>query len=61
MLNVWNGEQIASVEGAKLSKTEAGKTVLLLDLPKESGAASSTATVSIQFVGTGNKRDRAKR
>jgi glycogen debranching enzyme len=61
LLNVWNGEQIASVEGAKLSKTEDAKTVLILDLPRMNGTAFSTATVSIQFANTGKKHERAKR
>jgi glycogen debranching enzyme len=61
ILSVWNGEQIASVEGAKLSKTEDGRTELILELPKISDAASSTAAVSIEFTSTGKKRERSKR
>ena len=61
-LTVWNGEQIASVEGAKLSRPEDGKTQLILDLPKMGGAGnSSTATISIQFASTGKKREHPKK
>jgi hypothetical protein len=61
ILSVWNGEQIASVEGAKLFKTEDGRTELILDLPKMGGAASSTATVSIQFASSDKKRQRTRK
>ncbi|HEY6267855.1 MAG TPA: hypothetical protein VIX11_06135, partial [Candidatus Acidoferrum sp.] len=61
ILTAWNGEQIASVEGAKLFKTEDAKTELILDLPKMSGTAYSTATISIQFASSGKKRERTKK
>ena len=60
-LAVWNGGQIASVEGAKLFKSEDGRAELILDLPKISGAAYSTATISIQFTSTGKKREGRKK
>ena len=34
MLDVWNGGQIAAVEGARLVKAPDGKTELILELPK---------------------------
>ena len=61
ILSVWNGEQIAAVDGAKLHKTEEGRTEVILDLPKTSGAEYSTAAISIQFASTGKKRERTKR
>jgi glycogen debranching enzyme len=61
ILTVWNSEQIASVDGAKLFKTEDGRTELILDLPKMGGATSSTATISIQFASNDKKRERTKR
>ncbi len=61
ILSVWNGEQIASIDGAKLFKTEDGRTELILDLPKMGSAASSTAAVSIQFASSDKKRQRTKK
>ncbi|HKV61318.1 MAG TPA: hypothetical protein VJO16_05355 [Candidatus Acidoferrum sp.] len=61
ILTVWNGEQIASIDGAKLFKTEDGRTELILDLPKMGGATSSTETISIQFANSGKKREDTKR
>jgi glycogen debranching enzyme len=61
VLNVWNGEQIASVEGAKLYRAEDGKTELILDLSKTGGVGPTTATISIQFASIGKKRDHAKK
>ena len=59
-LAVWNGEQIASAEGAKLFKTANGSTELILDLPKKSGETNSYATVSIQFARANKKRENKK-
>jgi glycogen debranching enzyme len=61
VLSVWNGGQIASVEGARLSKAGDGRIELILDLPKKSGETTSSATVSIQFATPDKKRERAKR
>jgi glycogen debranching enzyme len=61
VLTVWNGQQIASVDGAKLLKTEDGRTELILDLPKIGDAASSTVTVSIQFAIASKKRELTKK
>jgi len=60
-LAVWNGEQIASVDGAKVSKTSDGSTELVLDLPKKDGEGATLATITIQFVSSGKDRQRAKR
>jgi glycogen debranching enzyme len=61
VLNVWNGGQIASVEGAKLFKDGDGQTKLIFDLPKKSAEATSNTTVSIQFASAGKKREQTKR
>jgi len=61
ILTVWNGEQIASVEGAKLSKARDGTTELILDLPKNGAEASSHAMISILFASSNKKRERTKR
>ncbi len=60
-LFVWNAGQIASVEGARLSKAEDGKTELILDLPKNGAEAASYATISIQFANAEKRRERGKR
>ena len=60
-LFVWNAGQIASVEGARLSRAEDGKTELILDLPKNGAEAASYATISIQFANAGKRRERGKR
>jgi glycogen debranching enzyme len=61
VLSVWNGGQIASVEGARLFKAGDGRIELILDLPKKSGETTSSATISIQFASPDKKRERAKR
>ena len=48
-LSVWGAEQIASIEGAKLTKGEDGKTEMIVDLPKNSDEGISYATISIKF------------
>ena len=48
-LSVWGAEQVAAVEGAKLTKGEDGKTEMILDLPKNSAEGASYATISIHF------------
>jgi glycogen debranching enzyme len=55
-LSVWNGGQIASVEGAKLSKAADGKTELLVELPPNAAEAVSHTTISIRFASTGKER-----
>ena len=61
ILNVWNGEQITAVEGARLVKAADGKSELVLDLPKKSGEPTSYAAISIQFASINKKRERTKR
>jgi glycogen debranching enzyme len=61
ILTVWNGEQIASVEGAKLFKAGDGRTELLVDLPKKGGEASSYGTISVQFVSPEKRPQRTKK
>jgi glycogen debranching enzyme len=61
VLNVWNGGQIASVEGARLFKAGDGSTELILDLPKKGSEASTYATISIQFASPDKKRGRTKK
>jgi len=61
ILNVWNGGQIAAVEGARLVKAPDGKTELILELPKRSAEPTSYATISIQFTGPNEKGERTKR
>ena len=53
---VWNAEQIASVDGAKLTKATDGSAGLILDLPKKNGEGPALATVAIQFASRGKKR-----
>jgi hypothetical protein len=48
-LSVWGAEQIAAVEGARLSKAEDGKTELIVDLPKNGPEGASSVTISIHF------------
>jgi len=60
-LFVWNAEQIASIEGARLFKAENGKTELVLDLPKNSAEPPSYATIAIQFAGRDKRQERIKR
>jgi glycogen debranching enzyme len=54
-LFVWNAGQIATVEGATLSKTADGKTEMIVDLPKSSAESISYVTFSIQFMGAGQR------
>src|SRR5467141_3306103 len=61
VLNVWNGEQITAVEGARLVKAADGKTELILELPKKSGEPTSYTAISIQFASINKKRERTKR
>src|SRR5882762_4734180 len=61
VLNVWNGEQITAVEGARLVKAADGKTELILELPKKSGEPASYTAISIQFASINKKRERTKR
>ena len=61
VLNVWNGGQITSVEGARLVKAPDGKTELILELPKRSAEPTSYATISIQFANPDKKQVHAKR
>jgi hypothetical protein len=60
VLAAWNGEQIASVEGARLFKPGDGGTKLILDMPKNSAEVTSHATISIQFSSPAKKRQRTK-
>jgi glycogen debranching enzyme len=61
VLSVWNGGQIASVEGAKLFKAADGSTELILDIPRKGAEVTSSTTVSIQFASADRKRESAKR
>ena len=61
MLSVWNGEQVASVEGAKIYKAADGSTKLTLDLPKKSAEPTSNATISILFGNPNKKQERKKK
>ncbi|OLE13257.1 MAG: hypothetical protein AUG89_05590 [Acidobacteria bacterium 13_1_20CM_4_56_7] len=60
-LFVWNAEQIASVEGARLFKADDGKIELVLDLPKSGAEPPSYATIAIQFARADKRRERTKR
>jgi glycogen debranching enzyme len=60
ILTVWNGGQVASVEGAKLSKAADGSSELILELPRNGADTTSNATVSIHFVNADKKRERRK-
>jgi len=60
-LFVWNAQQIASVEGARLFKADDGKTELVLDLPKSNAGSASYATIEIQFASADRKREPTKR
>jgi hypothetical protein len=59
-LSVWGAEQIAAVEGARISKAANGKTELILDLPKNGAEGTSYATISIQFAKRNNRQEPAK-
>jgi len=48
-LSVWGAEQIAAVEGARLSKAEDGKTELIVGLPKNGPEGTSSVAISIHF------------
>jgi hypothetical protein len=61
VLNVWNGGEIASVEGAKLFKAGDGQTKLILELAKTGAEISSSATISIHFASADKKRERTKK
>jgi len=50
-LSVWNAAQIASVDGAKLSKAGDGKTGLLVQLAKNGAEPYASGTITIHFVG----------
>jgi glycogen debranching enzyme len=60
VLTVWNGGQIASVEGARLFKAGDGRTELILDLPKKSAETTSNTSVSIQFASPDKKQRKKK-
>ena len=59
-LSVWGAEQIAAVEGARISKAANGKTELILDLPKNGPEGASYATISMQFAKGNNRQEPAK-
>src|SRR5258708_5490305 len=59
-LSVWGAEQIAAVEGARISKAANGKTELIPDLPKNGAEGTSYATISIQFAKGNNRQEPAK-
>jgi len=61
VLNVWNGGQIAAVQGARLVKAQDGKTELILELPKNSAELTSYSAISIQFVSPNKKQESTKR
>jgi len=61
VLDVWNGGQIAAVEGARLVKAPDGKTELILELPKRGAEPTPYAAISIQFNGSNEKGERTKR
>ena len=56
-LSVWNGGQIASVEGARLVKAADGGAELVFDFAKES-PETAYATITIQFADAAKKRER---
>jgi glycogen debranching enzyme len=59
-LSLWNAGQIASVDGAKLSKTPDGRIALALELPKNGGSYAS-GTITIHFAAASHGRDRTKK
>ncbi len=61
VLNVWNGGQIAAVEGARLVKAPDGKSELVLELPKKSAKLTSYSAISIQFASPNKKQESTKR
>jgi hypothetical protein len=58
-LSVWNPGQIASADGIKIVKASDGRTMLLVELPKNGDETVSHTTFSIQFARAG--QGRAKR
>jgi glycogen debranching enzyme len=60
-LSVWNAGQIASVDGAKLSKTPDGRSALTLELPKNGAESYASGTIAIHFTGASKGRDRTKK
>ncbi|PYU39228.1 MAG: amylo-alpha-1,6-glucosidase [Acidobacteria bacterium] len=60
-LFVWNAQQIATVEGARLFKADDRTTELVLDFPKSNAGSASYATIEIQFASADRKREPTKR
>ncbi len=50
-LSVWNAEQIASIDGAKLFKSTGGKSELIVELPKNGAGPYTPAAITIRFAG----------
>jgi hypothetical protein len=58
---VWNAGQIASVDGAKLSKIVDGKAKLILEIPKNGSEPNASGTTAIHFAGASQDRERTKK
>jgi glycogen debranching enzyme len=60
-LSVWNAAQIASVDGAKLSKAADGKTGLIVELAKNGAESHASGTITIHFVGASGGTEGTKK
>jgi hypothetical protein len=60
-LSLWNAGQIASVDGAKLSKTADGQTALTLEFPNKGPESYASGTITIHFAGASKSQDRTKK
>jgi hypothetical protein len=49
-LSLWNGEQVASAEGAETGKTKDGKLCLRVTFPAGDAKSYLTKTISLHFV-----------
>jgi glycogen debranching enzyme len=60
-LSLWNAAQIASVDGAKLSKTPDGKSTLTLELPKNGAESYASGTITVHFAAASHGQVRTKK
>jgi glycogen debranching enzyme len=54
-LSIWNAAQIASISGAKLSKSPDGRAELLVEFPTNAAEPVSHTNISIQFTSPGKE------
>jgi hypothetical protein len=59
-LSVWNAGQIASVDGAKLSKAADGKPELVVELPKNGTEPYASGRITVHFAGESKSEEQTK-